>query len=279
MMGCDRISQLPDYLLAQILSHLPIKDCAKTSVLSKSWEFTWLHVTVLDLDANDFVYDVKALPRMLDMFLKFNRGSCLRKFKIKYQKRSDVCSQRVMEWIDEVVHRQVQHLEVEKEMSEVKTADFMPKYLYVSKTLVSLKLVNVGLESPKFDISLPSLKTMHLENIFYEGNGLLIMQRLLLASPVLEDLTMDVPLSWKPKKVVLKKVPRCLSLTLEHVRINKLTLEGTGTEAVKYFLKNSAVLKKLIVSFKDLSIRHEETLYRKLITAKKLSPRCQVLVY
>lgn len=66
----------------------------------------------------------------------------------------------------------------------------MPKYMYVSKTLVSLKLVNVGLESPKFDISLPSLKTMHLENIFYEGNGLLIMERLLLASPVLEDLTM-----------------------------------------------------------------------------------------
>ncbi|KAL0737161.1 hypothetical protein Bca4012_013371 [Brassica carinata] len=72
------------------------------------------------------------------------------------------------------------------------------------------------------------------------------MQRLLLVSPVLEDLTMDVPVSWKPRKVVLTKVPRCLSLTLEHVKINKLTREGTGIEAAKYFLKNSAVLKELI---------------------------------
>lgn len=121
-MGCDRISQLPDYLLAQILSHLPTKDCVKTSVLSKSWEFTWLHVNELDLNANDFANDVKALPRLMDMFLKFNGGSSLQKFKIKYQKRSGACSQRVMEWIDEVVHRQVKHLEVEKEMSEVKSA-------------------------------------------------------------------------------------------------------------------------------------------------------------
>lgn len=69
--------------------------------------------------------------------------------------------------------------------------DFMPKYVYLSKTLMSLKLVSVGLENPKFIVSLPSLKTMHLEYIYYKSRGgLLIIKKLISASVVLEDLNL-----------------------------------------------------------------------------------------
>lgn len=87
-----------------------------------------------------------------------------------------------MKWIAKVVHRGVEHLDVETDMSIIEyldvehgmsppAIDLMPKYMYVSKTLVSLKLVNVGLENTKFVVSLPCLKIMHLEKIYYTSNG------------------------------------------------------------------------------------------------------------
>lgn len=228
-MECDRISALPDSLIAMILSYLPIGDSVKTSVLSKRWEFLWLEVSSLDLDAINFSRDGEALARFMHMFLELNRGSsCLQKFKIKYAHSShnprhlsifskkilknddsiNDCSKRVMEWITEVVHRGVQHIDVEaagiiqshprfKSTMYSPSVDFMPKYVYVSKTLVSLKLVNVGLEDPKFVVSLPSLKIMHLENISYKSHGgLLIIKMLISASPVLEDLTLVRRFDW-----------------------------------------------------------------------------------
>ncbi|KAF3485596.1 hypothetical protein F2Q69_00055392 [Brassica cretica] len=67
----------------------------------------------------------------------------------------------------------------------------MPLDVYKSKTLVSLKLVNVGLLKPEFVVSLPCLKIMHLEDIQYsDDDGSLIIQKLVSGCPVLEDLTL-----------------------------------------------------------------------------------------
>lgn len=81
-MDCDRISTLPDSLLAKILLYLPISDSVKTSVLSKRWEFLWLKVSELDLNAIDFLPYGEALGSLMERFLEFNQ--CLQKFKIKY---------------------------------------------------------------------------------------------------------------------------------------------------------------------------------------------------
>ncbi|EOA14791.1 hypothetical protein CARUB_v10028091mg [Capsella rubella] len=109
----------------------------------------------------------------------------------------------VMDLISEVIHRGVQHLEADmcETMQQGGVISLMPKYLYVSKTLVSLKLVNVGLENPRFVASLPNLKMMHLKNIYYKNQyGLLIIKMLILASPLLEDLTFDFPELEKSEK-------------------------------------------------------------------------------
>ncbi|CAH8263896.1 unnamed protein product [Arabidopsis lyrata] len=330
-MECDRISALPDSLIAMILSYLPIGDSVKTSVLSKRWEFLWLEVSRLDLDAINFSRDGEALARFMHMFVELNRGSsCLQKFKkiLKNDDSIDDCNKRVMEWITEVVHRGVQHLDVEavgiiqshpgfNNIMYSPSVDFMPKYVYVSKTLVSLKLVNVGLEDPKFVVSLPSLKIMHLENIYYKSHGgLLIIKMLISASPVLEDLTLDFPdftepkeivfwqefsfsvpsptmpksnfdlvqgnyFTWKPEEMDLTNVPRCMKSTLVYVKINKLiTKEESGIKVVNYFLENSAVLKKLTMFFTHSSMEIQEPeSYMKLLTSTKLSRNCQVFIH
>ncbi|CAH2046385.1 unnamed protein product, partial [Thlaspi arvense] len=97
-MGCDRISELLESLLVEILSHLPTKDSVKTAVLSKRWECLWLKVLVLDLNAIDFLPCGEALVSLMDIYLEFNRGCCIQKFKMKYDRykiiKEDICISR-----------------------------------------------------------------------------------------------------------------------------------------------------------------------------------------
>ncbi|KAJ4897825.1 putative F-box protein [Raphanus sativus] len=138
-MGCDRISELPDSLLTHILSYLSTKDSVKTSVLSKRWEFLWLNVSGLDLNAVDSLPYGEPLLRFMYRFLEFNRGSCLQTFKMKYCRHTKLGydSKNSLEWITQVVHRQVQHLDLESRMYP-RRLDIMPECVYVSKTLVYL---------------------------------------------------------------------------------------------------------------------------------------------
>ncbi|KAM0017032.1 putative F-box domain-containing protein [Helianthus debilis subsp. tardiflorus] len=46
----DRLSMLPEDILALILSLMPTKYAVQTSILSKRWRYTWTFVTNLDFD-------------------------------------------------------------------------------------------------------------------------------------------------------------------------------------------------------------------------------------
>ncbi|EOA14454.1 hypothetical protein CARUB_v10027663mg [Capsella rubella] len=297
-MELDRISALPDSLVTHILSYLLVHDSFKTSVLSKRWECLCLKVPVLDLTTLQVSLQGKAMSGLMRRFLKLNRGSCLQSFNIKCatynffspysskgvkeitfvdfcQEKKKVryndsidCNDGVTDLIAEVIHRGVQHLEADMfELRPRHVINLMPKYVYVSKTLVSLKLANVGLENPcRFVPSLPNLKMMHLQNIYYENqDGLLIITRLISASLLF-------------LKFLPSLIPR-----LEYVKINRLIMK-TGSSGiirlVNYFLENSAVLKKLTLSVTHSSVTNEELeSYKKLLTSAKLSPTCQVIIH
>ncbi|ESQ39592.1 hypothetical protein EUTSA_v10000888mg [Eutrema salsugineum] len=178
-MGCDRISELPDILLTQILLNLPTKDSVKTSVLSKRWEFLWLSVPGLDLKVKDFPSRGKGLESFIDKFLNLNQESRMQKFKIEYKKFED----EQLVWIATAIDRGVQHLDVETGIGPD-----MPHNFYKSNTLVSLKLVTIGIVDPGFVVSLPCLKIMHFEDIVYDDEPLII-EKLISGCPVLVDLT------------------------------------------------------------------------------------------
>ncbi|CAL9217043.1 unnamed protein product, partial [Arabidopsis halleri] len=137
-MECDRISSLPDHLVAKIVSYLGIKDSIKTSVLSKRWEFVWLTVVGLDLKNCDFPPNGIASKMVVKKYLEFNRGLHMQYFKVYYDDDT-VRTNKFVEWIATAVHRGVQHLDVETESPD-DIIEFMPKNIYKSKTLVSLKL-------------------------------------------------------------------------------------------------------------------------------------------
>ncbi|KAG2261969.1 hypothetical protein Bca52824_069048 [Brassica carinata] len=189
-MSSDRISELPDPLLTQILSHLPIIDSVKTSVLSKRWESLWPNVSTLDLNDRDVTPPYKKLfATFIDSFLEHNFESRLQTLKIKY----DECNVNlfpISEWITTAVDlRGIQHLEVEIR-NPMYVIDFTPASVYKSKTLVSLKLRRVRVRSLiEVDVvSLPCVKIMCLEKVCYGKEGDLCVEKLISGCPVLEDL-------------------------------------------------------------------------------------------
>ncbi|CAN6909630.1 unnamed protein product [Brassica oleracea] len=189
-MKSDRISELPDPLLTQILSNLPIIDSVKTSALSKRWESLWLNVSTLDLNDRDVTPPYKKLfASFIDSFLEHNFESRLQKLKIKY----DECNVNlflISEWITTAVDlRGIQHLDVEIQ-NPMYVIDFTPASVYKSRTLVSLKLRHVRVRN-LFEVdvvSLPCLKILCLENVCYGKEGALSVEKLISGCPVLEDL-------------------------------------------------------------------------------------------
>ncbi|KAG7532696.1 Leucine-rich repeat 2 [Arabidopsis thaliana x Arabidopsis arenosa] len=149
----------------------------------------------IDLNVNDFPLNGQVFASFMDKYLEFNASenlsindrSRMQKFKIKYNEFNNY-GDRFGELIGKVVDRRIEHLDVEADMFPT-IRDFMPQHLYKSKTLVSLKLVRVGLVNPECFVSLPCLKIMHLENIFCGSDGPLAVENLISSCHVLKDLT------------------------------------------------------------------------------------------
>uniref|UniRef100_A0A1J3EIC4 Putative F-box/FBD/LRR-repeat protein n=2 Tax=Noccaea caerulescens TaxID=107243 RepID=A0A1J3EIC4_NOCCA len=191
------INALPDSLISQILLWLPTKDSAKTSVLSTRWRNMWLDVPGLDFDFTSITppsSKAAAINNVIERLME----SRLQTLKMKYDD-SNVYLFGISNLITTVINRGVEHLDLESGRCWNITKDFtpldlykrrtLPLDIYKSKTLVSLKLGEVELVNPGFVVSLPCLKLMQLENVMCSNGDPLILEKLILGCPVLEDLT------------------------------------------------------------------------------------------
>ncbi|XP_015873992.3 putative F-box protein At1g49610 [Ziziphus jujuba] len=61
----DRISELPDDILARIVSGLPLKEAVATSVLAKRWRYIWTFTKNLDFDAEETLNRIIESPGQL----------------------------------------------------------------------------------------------------------------------------------------------------------------------------------------------------------------------
>ncbi|CAA7027864.1 unnamed protein product [Microthlaspi erraticum] len=188
--GIDRISELPESLVSQILAHLPTKDSVKTSALSTRWKSHWLKAPAIDLTYSDLKSEVVFIS-FIDRFLESNSESRLRKFKHLDVESSDYY--------------------IEPEDGSYPIIEIMPLNLYTSKTLVSLKLSLSGLQDCGF-VSLPCLRFMDLVDVHWVDP--MNLEKLLSGCPVLEELTLLRDLYFEPlvtrvRSRSLKKLGDC----------------------------------------------------------------------
>ncbi|XP_058192300.1 FBD-associated F-box protein At4g10400-like [Rhododendron vialii] len=118
----DRISMLPDSVLCHILSFLPTKNAVGTSILSTRYQYLWTCITSLHFDkAEFFTNDIGEAEADLS-FTNFS-------------------------WISTATKRNVQKLELQYFDFNREIPIQLPRTLFVSKTLVDLKLD--GMISPE----------------------------------------------------------------------------------------------------------------------------------
>ncbi|XP_010495216.1 PREDICTED: putative FBD-associated F-box protein At5g53635 [Camelina sativa] len=202
----DRISQLPDPLICHILSHLPLKEAVKTSVISTRWRSLWLWLPRLELTCWKFP-NSNAFMSFGDTFLDSNRVSYIDNLKVTIDKDAS----HLTSWIDAAVKRKVKHIDLS--CHRLNSCPELPTSTYTCETLVSLKLDRADLANAKI-VFLPCLKTLHLESISYPNEA--IFERLVSSCPVLEELVMDVKSVFDDNAIHF----RVFSRSLKKLKIN-----------------------------------------------------------
>lgn len=177
--GRDVISGLPEDLCCNILSFLPTKEAASTSVLSRKWRHLFVFVPNLHFDESFYLNPVnqKKIPTTItdliemhnqrmnkistsfmdfvDRVLALQGNSPLHKFSLKVEDGVDPA--RINSWIDNVLDRGVSDLDLDIDLD----SEFvLTSKIFLSKTLVRLSL-KLGY-SPTLDVEVFFFQSLRL---------------------------------------------------------------------------------------------------------------------
>ncbi|KAH0925798.1 hypothetical protein BRARA_E01327 [Brassica rapa] len=176
----DSISSLPDEVLGKILSLLPTRLAASTSVLSKRWKN--LLPLVDSLDLSDAIGDPRGFSAFVDTTLALlTNSSIIKRFSLNCEHKHDTT--RVDTWIRTALERFSElHLESAC-LHGIKTESF------TSNTLLKLTLSNGFFLSglpPNGGVFFPNLKTLSLVSVGFEPCE--VYEYLITGCPLLEEL-------------------------------------------------------------------------------------------
>ncbi|KAJ3690761.1 hypothetical protein LUZ61_019925 [Rhynchospora tenuis] len=205
--GSDRISELDDSVLTQILSHRTTKEAAQSQALSKRWKNVWVSVPVLDFDFADYweeeMIEIKEhntfvdgwyechedFVRIIDDALASRQGQQIDKFRLvwKYQvKNFDRHGHPVRRWILLILEKRprVLSIYVQPSICEVN----VPDQAFTCLSIEDLKL-HVDNRCPEVlrpaAVNLPNLRVLNLGYYTIEAD---CMNKLLLGCPNLAEL-------------------------------------------------------------------------------------------
>ncbi|XP_011083181.1 F-box/LRR-repeat protein At4g14103 isoform X2 [Sesamum indicum] len=179
----DRISSLPDSMICHILSFLPTKDAAATSMLSTKWKHIFPLTPNLKLEFDDSRMRKDLFASFVDKVLHVDLRDTTHVHAIKLWCRGEY-KDRLKSWISAAVRLNVQSLDFN---FLIQSPRWFAKEISKCTRLTTLKLTNSPicvLES----LSLPTLKLLNLELVgLFNGTTI---SNLLSGCPVLEELIM-----------------------------------------------------------------------------------------
>ncbi|XP_057963981.1 F-box/FBD/LRR-repeat protein At5g56420-like [Malania oleifera] len=197
----DRISSLPDPILARILFFLPPKEAAITSVLSKTWNRIWVSsVPIFQFDlqmdeqfpsfASHHDEPLDDQKQRLDKFMNFvntsleklwHQKSIIEKIKLCITRFHPKFSYTFSRWVGLVAkHCIVKELALKISFPADSTGDLYPTDLHAVppsafqiQSLSALRLHGLKLESENFYVKFSHLKELSLIHVYIRGEHIL----------------------------------------------------------------------------------------------------------
>ncbi|XP_022715985.1 putative F-box protein At1g49610 isoform X2 [Durio zibethinus] len=94
----DLISALPDFLIQEILSFLPIEDAIRTSVLSQRWKPLWTQIPTLSFSHNCFSFKLAKFTDFVNKTLDHFISPKIKNFMINFKFEESMAA-RLDEWV------------------------------------------------------------------------------------------------------------------------------------------------------------------------------------
>lgn len=229
----DRISGLPDEVLCHILSFLPTKLAALTSVLSTKWRNLLAFVPNLDITCHIKIVPVDSIyygiPKeimygimlsfrgFIDRVLALQGDSSIKKVSLNCI--NYVHPDHLDRWICNVLRRGVSELEtaIYDQDGDDDFNYLLPQEMFVSRTLVKLKLSDVQWWPGAEGTFLPKLKTLAVNGHWFCPDKL---GMILPAFPVLEELYIE-SITWKDS-----------GDSVSSASLKKLTIHANGCQSM-----------------------------------------------
>lgn len=184
----DKISNLPGHIIDKILSHLPLRDAVRSSVLSSKWRYKWVTLPYLVFDnpsvllsSQDQTLIKSKLVNIVDHVLLLHSGP-IQKFMLSHRDLQGVSD--IDRWILFLSRRSIKEfiLEIWKGPRYK-----LPSSIYFCQNLVHLELFNCVLKLPPVFEGFKSLKSIDLQHITMDQCD---FQNLISSCPLLERLTL-----------------------------------------------------------------------------------------
>ncbi|KAM5585984.1 F-box/FBD/LRR-repeat protein [Rosa sericea] len=179
-MELDRISNLPSGIIEIILSCLPMKDAAKTSVLSSQWRYkaAMLQHLVFDYQCRSAHNDT-TFADIVDHVLLAHIGP-IHKFKLF---RAHLASKDIDRWILHLSRNSIKEFILHHQQKRYK----IPSCLFSCQDIISLELSRCLLQPPSTFKGFRSLKSFYFESVIFAQDE---FEHLISCCPLLESLTL-----------------------------------------------------------------------------------------
>ncbi|XVF25897.1 hypothetical protein REPUB_Repub13aG0253600 [Reevesia pubescens] len=186
----DLINSLPDFLIQEILSFLPIEDAIRTSVLSQRWKPLWTQIPTLSFSHNSFSFKLPKFTDFVNKTLEHFTGEKIKNFMInfKFDESMEACLE---EWVLFATSHHVEKLSLSFDGGLVyapfaeSTPYRLPQFLYINSSLKDLTLRQCVVSPETTPVSWPSLKVL---SINYSRLNDEAIENILSGSPNLQKL-------------------------------------------------------------------------------------------
>ncbi|XP_056167982.1 F-box/FBD/LRR-repeat protein At1g13570-like isoform X2 [Syzygium oleosum] len=231
----DKINQLPGHIMDQILSHLPIKDVVRTSILSRRWRYKWCSVPQLVFD--DQCTRATRIPslqpslhedlvKIIDKVLLLHNGP-IQKFKLSHE---EFCAASDIDhWI---LH--LSRVSIKEIVLDIWTWQYykIPSSLFNCQYLIHLELYRCLVKIPSTFEGFHNLESLDLQHVQLSLDGL---EALISRCPLL-------------KRLKLRNLEGIKQINVDAGNLEWLDVEGAFQD-VAFGVMNS--LMSLMVGFSD----------------------------